>query len=131
MDDWRALNLANWEERTAIHLGLGGYDLSSHRAGQGSLDAIVEAELGSVAGLRVLHLQCHIGDDSIAVAQRGASEVVGVDFSTAAISAARDLAREVGATNARFRAPSMGRASRSSSASRWRSARPSSGWPSA
>ncbi|AWV21492.1 SAM-dependent methyltransferase [Roseomonas mucosa] len=102
MEDWRALNLANWEERTAVHLGPGGYDLSSHRAGRGKLDAIVEAELGPVAGQRVLHLQCHIGDDSIALAQRGASEVVGVDFSTAAISAAAGIARECGVANARF-----------------------------
>lgn len=100
--DWLALNRANWEERTAVHLGPGGYDLSSHRAGRGRLDAIVEAELGSVEGLRVLHLQCHIGDDTIALAQRGAAEVVGVDFSPAALAAARALAAEVGAANARF-----------------------------
>jgi SAM-dependent methyltransferase len=100
--DWRALNRANWEERTAVHLGPGGYDLSSHRAGRGRLDAIVEAELGPVAGQSVLHLQCHIGHDTIALAQRGAAEVVGVDFSPSAIAAARALAAEVGAANARF-----------------------------
>lgn len=101
-EDWRALNRANWDERTRIHLGPGGYDLSSQRAGAGRLDAIVEAELGPVAGLRILHLQCHIGDDSIALVQRGAAEVVGLDFSTAAIAAARELAAEVGANGARF-----------------------------
>ncbi|MGG5810767.1 class I SAM-dependent methyltransferase [Falsiroseomonas sp. CW058] len=101
-EDWRALNRANWEERTAVHLGPGGYDRSSHRAGRGTLDAIVEAELGPVAGLRVLHLQCHIGDDSVALAQRGAAEVVGVDFSPAAIGAARALAAELQLANARF-----------------------------
>ncbi len=100
--DWRALNRANWDERTAIHLGPGGYDLSSHRAGRGALDAIVEAELGPLEGLRVLHLQCHIGHDSVALAQRGAAEVVGVDFSPAAVAAARALAEEVGAANVRF-----------------------------
>ncbi|MBR0657364.1 class I SAM-dependent methyltransferase [Plastoroseomonas arctica] len=102
MENWRALNLASWEERTALHVGPRGYDLSSHRAGHGRLDRIVEAELGSVAGLRILHLQCHIGHDSIALAQRGAAEVLGVDFSPAAIAAARGLAAEVGATQARF-----------------------------
>lgn len=101
-EDWRALNRANWEERTAVHLGSQFYDLSSHRAGRGRLDAIVEAELGPVAGLRVLHLQSHLGDDSIALAQRGAAEVVGVDFSPAAVAAASALAAEVGAANARF-----------------------------
>lgn len=80
---------ANWEERTAVRLGPGGYDLSSHRSCRGSLDAIVEAGLGLIAGLRILHLQCHIGDASIALAQRGAREVVGVDFSAAAASQRR------------------------------------------
>lgn len=101
-EDWRALNLANWNERTAVHLGPRGYDRSSHRAGRGQLDAIVEAELGPVDGLRILHLQCHVGDDSIALAQRGAAEVVGVDFSPAAIEAARAFAAECSVTNARF-----------------------------
>ncbi len=100
--DWRALNLANWDERAAVHLGPRGYDRSSHRVGSGRLDAIAEAELDPVAGLRVLHLQCHIGDDSVALAQRGAAEVVGVDFSPAAVDAARAFAAEVGAANARF-----------------------------
>jgi SAM-dependent methyltransferase len=68
----------------------------------GRLDAIVEAELGPVAGLRVLHLQSHLGDDSVALAQRGAAEVVGVDFSPAAVAAARALAAETGASGVRF-----------------------------
>jgi SAM-dependent methyltransferase len=100
--DWYALNRANWDERTAVHLGPDGYDVSSQRAGSGRLDAISEAELGPVTGLRVLHLQCHIGDDSIAIAQRGAAEVVGVDFSPPAVQAAQALAAECGVANARF-----------------------------
>lgn len=102
LPDWRALNLASWEERTALHLGPRGYDLSTHRAGLGRLDAIVAAELGDVTGLRVLHLQSHLGDDSIAIAQRGAAEVVGVDFSPAAVAAATALAAECGVPQARF-----------------------------
>ncbi len=101
-EDWRSLNLANWNERTPVHLGPRGYDRSSHRAGHGTLDAIVEAELGPVAGLRVLHLQCHVGDDSVALAQRGATEVVGLDFSPPAVEAARALSRECGLANTRF-----------------------------
>jgi SAM-dependent methyltransferase len=101
-EEWLALNRANWEDRTAVHLAPGGYDLSSVRAGMGRLDAIVAAELGDVAGLRVLHLQSHLGDDSLAIAQRGAAEVVGIDFSPKAVAAANALAAEVGATQARF-----------------------------
>jgi SAM-dependent methyltransferase len=100
--DWLALNQASWDERTAVHLGPGGYDMSSQRAGRGWLDAIVEAELGPVTGLRVLHLQCHLGDDTIAIAQRGAAETIGVDFSLPAVTAARALAQECSRANVRF-----------------------------
>jgi SAM-dependent methyltransferase len=93
--DWRAANRALWDERVAIHLAPGGYDLSALRAGRGRLDAIVEAELGPVAGLRVLHLQCHFGMDTLTLAQRGAT-VVGLDFSGPAIAAARALAADLG-----------------------------------
>lgn len=92
--EWRRLNRANWDERVGVHLGPRGYDLRALRAGHGRL-CIVEEELGPVAGLRMLHLQCHIGTDSLALAQRGA-EVVELDFSPAAIEAARRLAAELG-----------------------------------
>jgi SAM-dependent methyltransferase len=99
-DEWREVNRANWDERVNVHLN--AYDLSSLRAGHGTLNAIEEAELGPVAGLRVLHLQCHFGNDTLALAQRGA-EVVGLDFSPAAIAAARRLSDELGlAARARF-----------------------------
>ncbi len=100
------LNRANWDERVAVHMGPRGYDLSALRAGRGRLNALEEAELpeliGDLAGLRVIHLQCHFGADTLALAQRGA-EVVGVDFSPAAVAAARDLAADLGlAERARF-----------------------------
>lgn len=101
-----ALNRAHWDERAAVHLGPRGYDLSRLRAGRGRLSALEEAELpeliGEVAGLRVIHLQCHFGADTLALAQRGA-QVVGVDFSSPAVAAARDLAAELGLSGrARF-----------------------------
>ncbi len=92
--DWRRLNRANWDERAAAHLGPRGYDLSALRAGREEL-GFVEQELGPVEGLKILHLQCHIGTDSCALAQRGA-QVIGVDFSPAAIQAARRLSVELG-----------------------------------
>jgi SAM-dependent methyltransferase len=100
--EWLAANRANWDERVAIHLAAESYDLAPLRAGKGRLHSIEEAELGPVQGLRVLHLQCHFGRDTLTMAQRGA-EVVGLDFSVPAIAAARRLAEEIGLTSrARF-----------------------------
>lgn len=100
--DWRDANRANWDERVAVHLGADAYDLAPLRAGRGRLNPIEEAELGPVAGLRIAHLQCHFGRDTLTLAQRGA-EVVGLDFSSPAIRTARALADELGlAGRARF-----------------------------
>jgi SAM-dependent methyltransferase len=95
--DWRRANRANWDERVSVHLGAECYDLGRLRAGCERLNPIEEAELEPVEGLRVLHLQCHFGRDSLILAQRGA-RVVGLDFSEPAIAAARELAAELGLT---------------------------------
>lgn len=99
-DAWRRLNRANWDERVAHHLAAPSYELESLRAGRGRLHPVEEAELGPVAGLRLLHLQCHFGRDSLILAQRGAS-VTGLDFSGEAVAAARRLSAEL-ALPARF-----------------------------
>src|SRR5512133_3132023 len=88
-------NRANWDERVGVHLGPRGYDLTVLRAGRGRLNGIEATELPPVAGKRIVHLQCHFGVDSLKLAQRGA-EVVGLDFSDPAITAARSLASELG-----------------------------------
>ncbi len=100
--EWKRANRASWDELVGIHLAPGAYDLAELRAGAGRMNAIEEAELGPVAGLRVLHLQCHFGRDSLILAQRGA-DITGLDFSPPAIAAARALADELGlAGRARF-----------------------------
>src|SRR3954454_18427584 len=86
--EWHNLNRLHWEDRVAIHLGPGGYDLDRLRAGQETLNSIEAAELPQLAGKRVLHLQCHFGRDSLMLLQRGAAEIVGVDFSASAITTA-------------------------------------------
>lgn len=102
MSDWRESNRARWNELVGVHLAPGGYDLDALRAGRSRLDPLVDRELGPVAGLRLLHLQCHFGKDTLTLAQQGA-EVVGLDFSGEAIKAARTLADELGlAARARF-----------------------------
>lgn len=51
--------------------------------------------LGDVTGLSVVHLQCHLGLETRSFARAGAM-VVGLDFSSAAIGTARDVATRAG-----------------------------------
>ncbi|MCU1425167.1 MAG: Methyltransferase protein [Microbacteriaceae bacterium] len=105
--EWLEANRVQWDERVPLHVASEFYDQSKLRAGRGELYPIEERELagllaGGLDGKRVLHLQCHFGADTLVLAQRGA-DVVGIDFSTPAIRAARALASEVGlAERARF-----------------------------
>lgn len=93
--DWRALNRANWDDRVPVHLASSFYDLDAFRAGAESLHSFEPAEVGDVTGRRLVHLQCHIGLDTLSWARRGAV-VSGLDFSGPAIEAASALAAEVG-----------------------------------
>src|SRR3954447_18107524 len=97
MNDHIQINLQNWEERASIHARdtTGNYMLDQFRAGEDALHAIEAAELGDIAGKRVLHLQCHIGRDTLCLARRGAA-VTGLDFSNSALNVARRLSEETG-----------------------------------
>jgi len=89
-------NRASWEVRTAIHRNSPAYarDIALLKEGGCCLAAPVCDEIGSVEGLRIAHLQCHIGTDSLALARRGA-HVTGLDFSEASVEMARELSREL------------------------------------
>jgi SAM-dependent methyltransferase len=51
--------------------------------------------LGDIAGLDAVHLQCHIGTDTVSLARLGA-RMTGLDFSSSALAVARDLAAACG-----------------------------------
>src|SRR5215468_3344139 len=97
MTDAIEINRRNWNERAAIHARdtTGDYMLDRFRAGEDALHAVEAAELGDIAGKRVLHLQCHIGRDTLCLVRRGAV-ATGLDFSEPALAVARQLARETG-----------------------------------
>jgi len=102
-DDLRGANHAHWESLARFH-GTGDdnyYDLDLLRGG-GTLMAPEELralELATdgrgVAGADVLHLQCHIGCDSVTLARMGAA-VTSVDFSASALERLAVLAAECG-----------------------------------
>lgn len=86
-------NKKSWDGRVDTHLASDFYSNESFIAGENSLKEIELAILGEVKGLKILHLQCHFGQDSISLSRMGA-EVTGVDFSPKAIETAKDLAEK-------------------------------------
>ena len=111
-DDPIEINRRNWDERATIHARdiTGDYMLDRFRAGEDALHAIEAAELGDISGQRVLHLQCHIGRDTLCLARRRAV-ATGLDFSGTALEVARRLAAETG-LEARFVEGTVGDAPR-------------------
>jgi SAM-dependent methyltransferase len=97
--DYREVNLAGWNERVPAHVASPGYAVQRFVEDPGFLSNVVRFDvprLGDITGLRAVHLQCHIGTDTVSLARLGAS-MTGLDFSAAAIEAARKLASETGA----------------------------------
>lgn len=95
--DYVAQNRLNWDDRADIHIRdeAGGYRVAAFLGGDDNLHDIEHVEIGDVSGLRIAHLQCHIGIDTLCLARRGAT-CVGLDFSPRAIAAARMLQEKTG-----------------------------------
>jgi len=94
-------NRALWDELVSIHEASELYDVEGFLAGRDTLTAIERRELAPrVAGKDLLHLQCHLGLDTLTLARQGA-RVTGVDFSGEAVATARRLAADAG-LEARF-----------------------------
>jgi len=93
------LNQLSWDERAPLHAASEDYGLQRFRDDPSYLSDVVRFDaprLGSIAGLRVLHLQCHIGTDTVSLARLGAAQVTGLDFSPASLAVARELADDLG-----------------------------------
>lgn len=102
LDEYRAANRDRWDETVAVHAASEFYGVDRFLAGESTLLDLDRESVGSVAGKTLLHLQCHFGMDTLSWAREGAS-VVGLDFSSAAIAKARELAEQAGlADRARF-----------------------------
>lgn len=99
MDDYRKVNRSYWDERAPAHAASIGYGLDRFVQDPEHLSAAVRFDLprlGAVRGLRGVHLQCHIGTDTISLSRLGA-RMTGLDYSEPALVEARRLAAAVGA----------------------------------
>ncbi len=88
-------NRALWNARVPYHLASRMYDMEGFLSGRNSLSAFELELLGDVQGRRILHLQCHFGQDTLSLARLGA-EVTGLDISDAALAEARRLTEQLG-----------------------------------
>jgi SAM-dependent methyltransferase len=96
-DEYLQINRRNWDSRVAIHEQ--GYGLERFRADPDHLSDVVRFDLprlGDVRQLDGVHLQCHIGTDTLSLTRLGA-RMTGLDFSGPALAVARRLARDCGA----------------------------------
>ena len=85
-------NRKKWDDVAPVHLR--SYGLEQLRQRRSMLGEIERRELGDLTGKSILHLQCHIGHDTLSLALAG-GRVTGVDFSGQSIDIARELADEL------------------------------------
>lgn len=95
LQDYRDSNLKFWDSVVAGHVNSEFYDVVGFLNGNITLDDIELRQVGNVTGKTLLHLQCHFGISTLSWARQGAL-VTGVDFSPAAIKAAKQLSLDSG-----------------------------------
>jgi len=92
------VNQAFWDEISPVHYK--SYDIEKLKQGKSLIDEIQKKEMGDVKDKSLLHLQCHIGTDSLSWVLEGA-QVTGIDFSRESIKIANELKRAL-SLKARF-----------------------------
>lgn len=85
-----AANRANWDDRADVHARSRMYDVDAFLADPAAISSVVRNDLAVLAphlpgtgivGRSLLHLQCHIGTDTVSWARLGAVQVHGLDLS--------------------------------------------------
>jgi SAM-dependent methyltransferase len=112
VEDYRTLNRANWDERVPVHAASADYGVNRFAEDPTFLSHGVRFDLprlGDIRGLRGVHLQCHIGTDTVSLARLGA-RMTGLDFSEPAIAQASAFALAAGASPDDATGPAEGQA---------------------
>lgn len=87
-------NLKTWNTKVAVHAESEFYDLANFKKGKTSLNDYEIEGLGDISGKKLLHLQCHFGQDTLSLS-RFAAKCTGVDISDKAIALAQQLNDEL------------------------------------
>ena len=102
-----AANRDNWDGRARVHLGSADYAVDELVADPQRLSSVAQRDVGlwrphlppdnptGLDGLSLVHLQCHIGTDTVSLARLGA-RCTGVDLSPVSLDIASDLAGRAG-----------------------------------
>lgn len=90
-----------WSFLHAQGAGAEFYRIEQWLAGESKIAPWELEEVGSVKGKSLLHMQCHIGADTLSWAREGA-KVTGLDFSPNAISEAERFAKILKINDAKF-----------------------------
>jgi len=91
-------NRASWDDRAPAHAASPDYAFERFAADPEFLSEVVRFDLpllGDIRGARGVHLQCHIGTDTISLARLGAV-MTGLDFSGASVAEALRLSALAG-----------------------------------
>lgn len=89
-ENYLQINKQTWNNKVSIHVASDFYEQEKFIDGKITLPQTDLDALGDVSGKKILHLQCHFGQDSLSLARLGA-KVTGIDFSEEAISKAKSL----------------------------------------
>ena len=92
--DYININKQTWNEKTDVHIASEFYDMESFLHGKSTLNDIELPLLGAISGKKILHLQCHFGQDTLSLARMGA-QVTGIDLWDKAIERAREFAAKL------------------------------------
>lgn len=98
------VNRAHWDERAGPHAASPDYAVQEFVRDPSFLSRVVQFDrprLGDIRGVRAIHLQCHIGTDTVSLARLGA-HMTGLDFSPEALAHARTIAARAGHSDIRF-----------------------------
>jgi SAM-dependent methyltransferase len=87
-------NMRNWDARAPIHLGSKFYGIGD-RDPSNWFAPFEWRNLGQLQGREVVHLQCHLGVETMAFALKGA-RTTGLDFSYVSVREAQRVAHQAG-----------------------------------
>jgi SAM-dependent methyltransferase len=98
VDQYAEVNRASWDERAPAHAASVDYAVQQFIDDPEFLSAVVRFDLprlGDIRGRTGVHLQCHIGTDTLSLARLGA-QMTGLDLSPASLAQARSLSARAG-----------------------------------